>query len=290
MGFKAFLQALDPATVEDYRRAYWQETRGGRTAPTHQRSSIPIENSRPVRVSKFSIDSEHFTPLLTLPDHHACRTYAIRRRLPESHWNYLGFTENFGQLVADVGWGASGAIRAPVGRALVIAVVDPSGALIGAQARFLLPSAPMRYITAHAPDTHPIFGLHNLKVGQLTYLTEGPLDSLCLQNGVAVMNSGLDVGARKVTELYGMNTDHWVRVYDAEPRSLVITTQMLNTIMKGFPIVLWNMSIMKELGAKDVNDLVRQKDYDPETMSRVLATMTFQGLRARARFQEWRQC
>ena len=289
MGFKAFLKALDPSLMDDYRRAYWQETRGGRTSKPSALPPKPIYQPPPAPTSAvISVDSDHFVNLLTLPPDHPAVRYAERRHIPRNWWQNFGFTTQFGSLIGDLGWDAPKSLQNAPRDALVILATDTTGRILAAQARLLAVSGGLRYLTAVAPDAQPVFGIRADVLKEENqdqiFIVEGPIDSVCLQFGMAAMNSGLDSAAQKVSQAYGVNTDRWIRCTDFEPRNTQIMNRLRQSIDAGYSVVIPDMSRLR--GCKDVNEFVCLTGTEPSEMSRLLRTMVYRGLRARMKHLE----
>ena len=75
-----------------------------------------------------------------------------------------------------------------------------------------------------------IFGLDRWDDKQLTYITEGPFDSMFLPNSLAMAGSDID----DVNMFFGKNI---VFVYDNEARNKEIVDKMYKCVRRGFKIV-----------------------------------------------------
>src|SRR5690606_803246 len=114
----------------------------------------------------------------------------------------------------------------------------------GVQGRALLNSK-NKYITIMAdPDQTKIFGLDKINYNKRIYIVEGPLDSLFLENSVAVMDANLS----KFSGMFMTAT----YISDNEPDNKDIRRVMRHIIDMDLDIFIWPSSILE----KDINDLI----------------------------------
>ena len=131
-----------------------------------------------------------------------------------------------------------------------------------------------KYITIRLDDdTTKIFGLDRIDDSKQVYAVEGPLDSLFLDNCIAV--GGAD--------LVKLENDI-VIIFDNEPRNREICKQMDSCIGFGKRIVIWPDS-MKH---KDINDMI-MAGYVKEQIQEIIDDNIFSGASAKLRFSEWKK-
>jgi transcription elongation factor Elf1 len=165
---------------------------------------------------------------------------------------------------------------------LVIPFRDEDGEVFAYQGRSFGKEQP-KYITIRLDDEHDkIFGLDRIDNGKEIYVTEGPLDSLFLDNCIAVAGSDfskpLSIGGKLIPN--GQLTI----VYDNEPRNGEIVKQIERMIGKGRKLVLWPDS-MEE---KDINDMI-VSGMTKEEIQEMIKNNTFVDVEAQLRFAEWRK-
>ena len=105
------------------------------------------------------------------------------------------------------------------------------------------------------------------------FVVEGPLDSLFLDNCIAV--AGADFGKIK---------GDLTIIYDNEPRNKEVNKQIQKTINAGHKIVIWP----DHLNHKDINDMIIA-GYSKEQIQEIITDNTFVGAAAQLRFAEWRK-
>lgn len=161
---------------------------------------------------------------------------------------------------------------------IVIPLRSRSGKLIGFQGRAIDKNSKMRYITALlAPDNPKLFNMDRVDLNTINHITEGPFDSMFLDNAIASCGGDI-VGTLKKSEI---NDSKTVVVYDNEPRNKDITRQMEGAIKAGYRIVIWPKEIMQ----KDINDMV----LAGHEVQKILVDNTYNGLEAEMMLQTWRR-
>ena len=106
------------------------------------------------------------------------------------------------------------------------------------------------------------------------YVTEGPFDSLLLDNAIAM--AGADV--HQSSDLSGLDL---VYVYDNEPRNKQITDRIAKHIKSGHQVVIWS----KDIKEKDINDML----LAGRPVNDIVKQRTFKGLASTLKLNEWRK-
>lgn len=154
----------------------------------------------------------------------------------------------------------------------------PDGTWYGAQLRNLKHKAFYNFRWSH--ESWKIFGLEAWSADALTYLVEGPIDSLFIPNSLSATGSDL-MGAWHQLSRSGILTPSTpcVFVWDNEPRNGAITHMMRVAIGTHQPIVIWPIGFPH----KDINDAITA---GVDVLS-LLARRTFSGLTADLEFSAW---
>jgi len=157
---------------------------------------------------------------------------------------------------------------------IIIPLKDKEGNMFGFQGRSLIPNTKLRYITIMLNEDQPkIFGLDRVDPAKNVYVTEGPFDSMFINNGIAMCGS--DVVLDRV------QFPNCVFVYDNEPRNPQIVERINKTIQLGDKVVIWPSSIKE----KDINDMV----LAGRDVQHVVESNTYQGLEAKVKLIEWKK-
>lgn len=159
---------------------------------------------------------------------------------------------------------------------LLIPFLDEYSDVFGFQGRSFKKDG-LRYITIILNDDKPkLFGLDSVKRDETIYITEGPIDSMFLENALAM--AGSDVAD---ISFLGYNI---VFVYDNEPRNKEIIKKVEKAIDKGYSVVIWPSTIEE----KDINDMVLS-GRTPLDVQMLIKANTKKGLEAKLALSVWRK-
>ena len=114
-----------------------------------------------------------------------------------------------------------------------------------------------------------------MDIDRIIYVTEGPIDSLFLDNSIAVGNSDL----KKIGTL--LSKDNIVLVFDNEPRNQELVKIISNATDDNYKVVVWPSNITH----KDINEMVLN-NIDVKT---IINKNTFTGLRLKVNFNQWKK-
>ncbi len=131
-----------------------------------------------------------------------------------------------------------------------------------------------KYITIKLDeDADKIFGLDRVDKSKPILVVEGPLDSLFLDNCVAMAGADFNNFEGDLTI-----------VFDNEPRNKEICKQIEKNISQGRKIVIWPDTVKE----KDINDMILA-GYSKQSIHQMITDNTFQTASASLRFAEWRK-
>ena len=164
---------------------------------------------------------------------------------------------------------------------LLIPFRDEKGEMFAYQGRAFGKETP-KYITIKLDDIDKIYGLDKVNKNKKIYVVEGPIDSMFLDNCIAVagddFSKPLMIGGRLI------QNGELIIIFDNEPRNREICKQIKRTINQGRYIVIWPDS-MKH---KDINDMI-MAGYTKEQIQEIIDDNTFSGITAQLRFTEWKK-
>ena len=213
-----------------------------------------------------------------LPIDHPVRGYVNKRGIPKGvHWK-LFYAPKFYEFAKQFSPDKFTDFDKDEPR-LIIPFIDHNQQLVAFQGRSFKKTG-LRYITVKIDEDAPkIFGLDTVDHSKTVYVVEGPIDSMFLNNAVAMAGSDLSVDAFK-----SIGTNDLVFVFDNEPRNKEILNRIDKIIDLGYSISLFP-DYVKE---KDINDMVLA-GRDPEEIQAIISSNTYQGLKAKAKLSEWRK-
>jgi hypothetical protein len=217
---------------------------------------------------------QHAEKVSDLPDAHYCKQYVKDRLIPTQFWGHLYYVQNYAKFLLEIAPEHGKKIKDEP--RLVIPFYDPFGALFAVSGR-ALDDSQQRYITIKVVQNENklVFGLDRVDQSKVVYITEGPIDSLFLENAVASGDANLILTAQQ------LSAAQIVLVFDNEPRSAEICKQMEKAIRLGHSIVLWPEWVKE----KDINAMV-QAGRKP---SEIIRECTFRGLTALTHLAHWKK-
>ena len=269
MPFGRFLEQVDPAAYEQYRRETFLERVG-----TTDRIVEPAPD-----ISKFI--TPKFIKYTALADlrkisqlelNHPARRYVVKRNIPPAMHSKLFYAPKFKTWTNKLKPDKFDLSKKDEPR-LVIPFVDQGGNLFGYQGRSFFDVEP-RYITIILDEEKPrVYGLDRIDLRERVYIVEGPIDSMFLHNCLAMGGAHLD----KTTAQIGLKPGNTTIVYDNEPRNKDIVAAIEKAISLGFSVCIWP----DDMQHKDINDMINsgltskqiQQTIDDHTYSDLLAKM-----------------
>jgi len=203
---------------------------------------------------------------------HPARKFIQKRLIPSESFSDLYLCESFYKFTNTLIPNKFPSLDGDHPR-LLIPFRDEEGEIFAYQGRAFGKEQP-KYITIRLDDdSTKIFGLDRADDSKQTYAVEGPLDSLFLDNCIAVGGSDL---AKLSNDI--------IIIFDNEPRNREICKQMDSCIRFYKNIVIWPDS-MKH---KDINDMI-MAGYGKEQIQEIINDNTFSGVAAQLRFAEWKK-
>jgi predicted RNA-binding Zn-ribbon protein involved in translation (DUF1610 family) len=164
----------------------------------------------------------------------------------------------------------------PKDKRIIFPIRNRKREVVGLSARTIDPKNKMRYVLLNYLDQPLIFGLDKVDIGRKVYVVEGAIDSLHLNNAVAVNGSDLT----KVSEFIPKKNQ--ILIFDNQPRNKQIILKMLKACQDGYSMIIWP----KNLYEKDINAMVN--NYGMEMVNEWL-TNVYSGLKLRAKIVDWKR-
>jgi hypothetical protein len=120
-----------------------------------------------------------------------------------------------------------------------------------------------------------VYNLDRVDITKDVYVTEGPLDSLFLDNAVAAGSS--DMNAIKSV----IPKEKLVLVFDNQPRNKEIVKLMEKAINEDYKLVIWPEKICE----KDINEMY----LAGLAVQEIINQNTFSGLELKLNFTRWKK-
>ena len=278
MAFSKFLEIVDPGSYQDYiRERYIEKTSSFNTeriiepAPDMARFITPkfIKYTALANLKKIS----------QLELEHPARRYVVNRQIPSKFHSKLFYAPKFKAWTNTLKPDKFDLTKKDEPR-LIIPFIDKGGNLFGYQGRAFFDVEP-RYITIILDDEKPkVYGLESVNLSNRVYVVEGPIDSMFINNCLAMAGSHLDRTAVEV----GLKIDNTTIVYDNEPRNRDIVNSIDKVIDLGYSVCIWPDNMEQ----KDINDMVRA-GMSSKDIQQLIDQHTYKDLSAKMRLTQWKR-
>jgi transcription elongation factor Elf1 len=265
--FTNFLKDLDTVLYDQYVMERYKEGTTGKRSQT----KTPEFNFEKPNFSKKSYD---LPTIAELNKEHFARKYLEDRKIPNNYLRELYFCEKFKEWT-NTQKHTFDKVEQDEPR-IIIPLINKEE-IFGFQGRSLNKNSKVKYITIILNENHPkIYNLDKPDYNKTVYVVEGPIDSMFLDNSIAMVGADID----KMFFLSNFETE-FVMVYDNEKRNRQIVDRMENAIDLRLPIVIWP----NDLKEKDINDMI----LAGIDASKIIKENTYMGLEAKAKLIGWKR-
>ena len=218
---------------------------------------------------------EELPTIAELSNEHPAKKYIIKRKIPDKFFDILYYTDQFMSLVNKIKPDTFNNFKGEHPR-LIIPFYDTTGNLFAFQGRAFGKEQP-KYLTIKLDETkQKVYGLERVNFQKHIYITEGPIDSLFIDNCLAAAGADLTLKT---------NPDNVTYIFDNEPRNKEIVKRMYKIIDNNYNLFIWPESIQ----SKDINDLITSGRLIPEVKS-IISNNTYNKLSALTRLNTWKKC
>ena len=258
------MKEIDPTLYNQYVMERYKE---GNVRQSHAKVTT-IMDFEP-KFKKKNLLDELLDPVRNTP----AEKYLRDRKIPESRWDELYYIDNI-EKIEQLSDKYKDRIIGNEAR-LVLPFYDRDSKLVGVTCR-ALGDERLRYVTVRVNEDKPmVYGLDKVDITKDIYVTEGPLDSLFLDNAVAVGNTDL----KQVSNL--LPFERLVFIFDNQPRNKELVKIINRAIEGGARMVIWPENLLE----KDINDMVLA-GFD---VKQVISSNTFSGLELKLQFTKWKK-
>lgn len=240
LSFGRFLERIAPNLYDEYRLEKLKENASGKKyqEPQTQYQTLTSATYIPRITGLVKVS--------TLPSDHEVRKYVDMRLIPEDQQYRLYYVDAFKTWVNTLIPGKFENLKND-GPRLVMPMKTAKGSVIGFNARDMNAVSSLRYISIMLDETHPkVFGLELCDLNKDSFILEGPIDSLFVDNSLAMSGASLSELSKF------MDPARAIFVYDNEPRNKEIISTIRKTILQGHRVVIFPDSIVE----KDINDMI----------------------------------
>jgi transcription elongation factor Elf1 len=270
-GFGNFLKTIDPLIYNDFITSKYIDKAKhlpGSTAPVVSDDSFKTNTAK-----QLSDPLKKIKKISQLRHDHPVKKYIVGRQIPPNQHYRLYYAPKFQEWINSILPGKLPSTKADHPR-LILPFMDENGKCFGVSGRGFDPEG-LRYITIMFDDKPKVFGLDKVDFDKPYKIVEGPIDSLFLNNAMAMAGADGNFDGIK-------NTKNATFVFDNEPRNKEIHKRMDKLIRDGMAVCIWPASIAQ----KDVNDMVLA---GLQNIDKIIKDNTYRGLEANLKLSMWRK-
>lgn len=215
------------------------------------------------------------TCLDRLSEAHPARQYVQNRKIPEKFYKELYFTTKFKRFVNGI---LPGKFKDNDDHPrLIIPYFNEFGKCFAFQGRAFGKEEPKYYTIKIDEEAERIYGLNRVDYSQPIYAVEGPIDSLFLDNAIAVSGSSFDSSI-----LQSLKSNLTI-IFDNEPRNHQLMKLMNKSIENGFNVCIWPSTF----SYKDINEAIMNGMESNKIMT-IIKQNTFNGITAQLHFVNYK--
>ncbi|MDR3503041.1 MAG: hypothetical protein P4L79_10725 [Legionella sp.] len=245
----------------------------------------PFEKEKEVKFDKierlklFDTRFEKLDRISTIDKDHYAREYVSERLIPEERWSDLYFCPEFyayTNLLIPHKF-SDKALKFDKPR-LFIPFRNKNKEMFAFQGRlFTTKTGDVKYITISLDEDKPtLYGLDRVDMKKDIFVFEGPLDSMFIDNSIAVAGGDL------VSKTETLNKERLIAVYDNERRSPTTVKKIQKAIDRGYRVCIWP----EKIESKDLNQMVLD-GYKVNDLRDVILQHSFKGPRAQISLNQW---
>ena len=269
--FNNFLKHIDHGLYTEYRVEKYKEGETQGNTPIPDKS--PFKFEAPKFDKSMNKHLDNLSKFSDLKEDHPALSYVKNRKIPKEHWDKLYLADKFYEWSNSIFPEKFKSINIDYPR-LVIPFFDKSGEIFAYQGRAFGKEEP-RYITLKiVSEKEKIYGLERINYDSHVYVVEGPLDSLFIDNCIAVAGADLN--------LLELSPNSTTVIYDNEPRNKHTVERMFKSVDKNYHVVVWP----QDLKQKDINDMYLSGIEDVKSF---IDVHTYQGLEAYLKINQWKK-
>ena len=277
-----FLQKVSHQLAKEYSLERWKSGKDNGKNPKKEDDMFNILKQKPKFKRKDKV-LDDLKCLTELPKNHPAVRFADMRQIPKQHFPLLYFTDDFGSFVKH---NLDPEVLCGKEDRIVIPFFNSHGDVVAVQGRSINfkdeenARQTAKYITIKADKSidRLWYGLWRANPNKRVYVVEGPIDSLFLQNAVAMVGAG---ALKEIPERF--KDTEMTYILDNEPRNRQICAYNEKLIEMGKDVCIWP----KEIYEKDINDMSYR--LSTRKIQKIIDDNTVSGLEAKLRFNEWRK-
>ena len=261
-----FIKFVDPKIYEQYLLERYKKSAPATPKPEFDFKPTKFKDQTPL---------DDLKSIKELPENHPARLYCVNRKIPEKCFDKLFLSDKFMTLVNEVKPNTYKVIKDHP--RLIIPFYDTTGKVFAFQGRAFGKEQP-KYLTIKLDENkQKVYGLDKVNFQQPIYITEGPIDSLFIDNCLAA--GGADLFLKNK-----IPNENITYIFDNEPRNKEIVKRMYKVIEQDFNVVIWP----EDLQLKDVNDMI-MSGLTKFELQDIISNNTYSKLSALTKLNYWKK-
>ena len=261
-----FIKFVDPKLYESYLLERYKKSAPATPKPKFDFKPTKFTNQTPI---------DDLKSIKDLPEDHPARLYCMNRKIPEKYFDKLFLSDKFMALVNEVKPNTYKITKDHP--RLIIPFYDTTGKVFAFQGRAFGKEQP-KYLTIKLDENkQKVYGLDKVSFQKPIYITEGPIDSLFIDNCLAA--GGADLFLKNK-----IPNEQITYIFDNEPRNKEIVKRMYKVIEQDFNVVIWP----EDLQLKDVNDMI-MSGLTKLQLQDIISNNTYSKLSALTKLNYWKK-
>ena len=261
-----FIKFVDPKLYESYLLERYKKSAPATPKPKFDFKPTKFTNQTPI---------DDLKSIKDLPEDHPARLYCVNRKIPEKYFDKLFLSDKFMTLVNEVKPNTYKITKDHP--RLIIPFYDTTGKIFAFQGRAFGKEQP-KYLTIKLDENRQkVYGLDKVNFQKPIYITEGPIDSLFIDNCLAA--GGADLFLKNK-----IPNENITYIFDNEPRNKEIVKRMYKVIEQDFNVVIWP----EDLQLKDVNDMI-MSGLTKFELQDIISNNTYSKLSALTKLNYWKK-
>ena len=261
-----FIKFVDPKLYESYLLERYKKSAPATPKPKFDFKPTKFTDQTPI---------DDLKSIKDLPEDHPARLYCDNRKIPEKYFDKLFLSDKFMTLVNEVKPNTYKITKDHP--RLIIPFYDTTGKVFAFQGRAFGKEQP-KYLTIKLDENkQKVYGLDKVNFQKPIYITEGPIDSLFIDNCLAA--GGADLFLKNK-----IPNEQITYIFDNEPRNKEIVKRMYKVIEQDFNVVIWP----EDLQLKDVNDMI-MSGLTKLQLQDIISNNTYSKLSALTKLNYWKK-
>ena len=260
------IEKIDPVLYREY---LTERYRTGDESPAVEEETVTVG----FKIEKAVVSLPGAVSLQKLPRDSVAWKYLLERKIPEDRIKELYFIDDMRKLV-EVAPAYEGRLQEEA-RILIPFYSKKNGIFYGVSGRSLV-SVGIRYMTVRFCDKPLIYGLNHIDETKTVYITEGPFDSMFLDNAIAAGGTSLMNAANMFKDT--------VLIFDNQPRNKEVVKEVERAAARGYKLMIWP----SDWKYKDINEAIIDGISQSE-IQELIYKNTHEGLSLNLAIRDWKR-